>query len=66
MLLLKFIITLILVNIICSTTGFNYNIIKEILSIKTLIDFSVWVIVYCIVSFIINLYIKKSKKSLDN
>jgi len=65
-LVLKVIITYVLVNIIDAIIGFNYNIIKEILSIKTFIDFGVWVIVYSIVSFIINLYIKKSKKPLDN
>ena len=63
---LKFILTFVCVHILYTITGFNYNISKDFLSIKTLIDLAIWIIVYQTVSFLIKIYNKKNKESLDN
>lgn len=66
MFILKFILTFICVHIIYAITGFNYSISKEFLSIKTLIDLFIWIVVYLTVSFLIKICNKKDKESLDN
>ncbi|AFS79471.1 hypothetical protein Curi_c24760 [Gottschalkia acidurici 9a] len=50
----KFIIAFIIVRIIRSLTGFNYNFSEGIFNIKILIDLGLWIIVYLIIDFIFN------------
>lgn len=57
----NFIITFIIVKIIYAITGFNYNITKEIFSIKALIDLGLWFVVYYIVSLILKIYNQRNK-----
>ncbi|MPN30140.1 hypothetical protein SDC9_177598 [bioreactor metagenome] len=63
---MKFIVTYIFVHIIYGITGFKYDIFKDTLGIKTLIDLVLWIGAYYIVSFIVKIYKKRNKETLDN
>lgn len=52
--IVTFILTFVIVNIVCQLTGFHYSFSDGILNIKLLIDLGLWLIIYIPINIIVD------------